>query len=760
VTDPLFDRLGPALAGRYTITRELGRGGMATVFLAHDVRHDRPVALKVVRPEVAAALGAERFLREIKVTARLNHPHILPLLDSGEAGGCLYYVMPYVEGESLRERLDREQQLPVDDALRITGEVADALAYAHSRDVLHRDVKPENILIAGGHALVADFGIARAITTAGPERLTEAGIAIGTPAYMSPEQATGSERLDGRSDIYSLGCVLYEMLAGEPPFAGPTAQAVIAKRLADAAPGVRRVRPAVPTGVERALLTALARVPADRFATCAAFVAALAARADVPPSQPSVAVLPFVNLSADPENEFFADGITEDVIAHLSRIRTMQVISRTSVMPFKERQASLREIGSKLGVATLLEGSVRRAGDRVRIVAQLIDAETDRHLWAETYDRQLTDVFAIQTDVALHIAAALRAELSPDETRRLEREPTRDLEAYQLYLRGRQCYLRFTPEGMRQSIGYFEQAIARDPAYALASVGIAGAYVELGETGSLEPKRAHQAGREAVARALALDDGLGEAHCLLGQIKVISEFDWAGAEREFRLAMDRCPSSADTYDFYGRLCGALGRYDEAIALQRRAHELDPLAHRSDLANALLRAGRLDEALEAARNGVDLDPLYDRAHATLGWALLLTGSPELGVAELERAVSLTPASTVWLAQLGQVYAMTGRPERARKILRQMEERSHHGYVAPYHLAYVYTGLGELDAAMDWLERAYEERSGAVYGIKGSFLFAPLRGHPRFTALLKKMHLDSPPPRSPSRASPPGSPNRPP
>jgi serine/threonine-protein kinase len=739
VTDPLLTRLHTALAGRFAVEREVGRGGMATVLLAHDVKHDRPVALKVFRPEVAAALGAERFLREIRVTAGLNHPHILPLLDSGEAGGCLFYVMPYVEGESLRGRLDREGPLPVDDALRIAREVADALAYAHSRDVIHRDVKPENILIAGGHALVADFGIARAITAARPERLTEAGIVVGTPAYMSPEQATGADRLDGRSDVYSLGCVLYEMLAGEPPFTGPTAQAVIAKRLADPVPGVRRVRGAVPAGVEQALMTALARIPADRFATAGLFGEALASPSTVPPRQRSVAVLPFVNLSADPENEYFADGITEDVIAHLSKIRTLQVISRTSVMPFKQRQASLREIGSRLGVATLLEGSVRRAGDRVRIVAQLVDAETDRHLWAETYDRRLTDVFAIQTDVALQIAAALRAELSPEETRRIGKEPTSDLEAYQLYLRGRQCYLRFTAEGMRQGIGYFEQAIARDPAYALAYVGLAGAYVELGETGSLEPKRAHQAARDAVARALALDDGLGEAHCLLAFLKVISEFDWVAAERGFLHAMELCPGSADTYDFYGRLLSALGRHDEAIAVQRRAQALDPLAHRTDQVTALLRAGRLDEGLEEARRAITLDPHYDRAHATLGWALLLKGRAEEGVAELERAVLLSPESTVWLAQLGQVYAMTGSPERARDILRQLQERSRHGYVAPYHLAYVYTGLGELDAAMDCLERAYDERAGAVYGIKGSFLFAPLRGHPRFTALLKMMNL---------------------
>jgi serine/threonine-protein kinase len=738
VTDALLARLQPDLAGRYTIAREIGSGGMATVFLAHDLRHDRPVALKVFRPEVAAALGAERFLREIKVTAALNHPHILPLLDSGEAAGCLYYVMPYVEGESLRGRLDREQQLPVDDALRITREVADGLAYAHSRDVLHRDVKPENILIASGHALVADFGIARAITAAGAERLTEAGLAVGTPSYMSPEQATGVDRLDARSDIYSLGCVLYEMLAGEPPFTGPTAQAVIAKRMTDPAPGVRRVRAAVPAGVERALLQALAPVAADRFATCAAFIEALINPA-APPRHRSVAVLPFVNLSTDPENEYFADGITEDVIAQLSKIRTLQVISRTSVMPFKRREGGLREIGAKLGVATLLEGSVRRAGDRVRIVAQLIDAETDRHLWADTYDRRLTDVFAIQSDVALQIAGALRAELSVDETRRLGREPTRDLEAYHLYLRGRQCYLRFTAEGMRQGIGYFEQAIARDPDYALAYAGIAAAYLEMGETGSLEPKQAHRAAREAIARALALDDGFGEAHCLLAFIKVMSEFDWSGAEAEFQRALALSPSSADTHDFYGRMCAALGRHDEAITLQQRAHELDPLAHRADFANALLRAGRLDEGLTAARSAVALDPHYDRAHATLGWACLLKGMVAEGIAELERAASLTGSSTVWPAQLGQAYAMAGQTEKAREVLRQLQERARHGYFAPYHMVYVYTGLGELDAAMDWLERAYEERSGAVYGIKTSFVLAPLREHPRFTALLKKMNL---------------------
>src|SRR5437899_411277 len=498
---PLADsvaRLRAALAGRYTIERELGRGGMATVYRAGDVKHRRTVAIKVLRPELASQLGPDRFLREVEIAASLNHPHILALYDSGDADGFLFYVLPYVEGESLRDKLARERQLSVEDALRITRQVAAALGYAHARNVIHRDIKPENILLHEGEAMVTDFGIALAVSAAADDRLTLTGLAVGTPVYMSPEQALGERELHARSDVYSLGCVLYEMLAGEPPFTGPTAQAVIAKRLVDPVPAVRRLRDAVPEGVERALMGALARVPADRFASAAAFAEALATPGVVRPPRPrSVAVLPFVNLSADPENEYFADGITEDVIAQLSKVGALQVTSRTSVMPFKKREQGLREIAAKLQVATLLEGSVRRAGDRVRIVAQLIDAAADQHLWAETYDRQLTDIFEIQADVALHIAAALKAELSADEKTRIHKEPTSDLQAYQLYLQGRHCFIRYTPEGMRKGIEYFEQAIQRDPSYALAYASVALAYVELGEGGALRPGEAYPRANQA-----------------------------------------------------------------------------------------------------------------------------------------------------------------------------------------------------------------------------------------------------------------------
>src|SRR5438034_2782706 len=462
------DRLNAALAGRYVIERELGSGGMATVYLAHDVKHHRRVAVKVLRPEVAAALGPDRFLREVEIAARLNHPHILALYDSGKANGFLFYVMPYVAGESLRHRLAREKQLPVEEALGITRDIASALGHAHAQNVIHRDVKPENILLYEGEAMVADFGIALAVSAAAGERLTEIGLAVGTPEYMSPEQALGERELDARSDVYSLGCVLYELLAGEPPYTGRTAQAILAKRFADPVPTVRRLRSAIPTGVEQALMKALARAPAGRFASAGAFGDALGAAAAGRPRTPSVAVLPFLSLSADPENEYFADGVTEDVIAQLSKVGALQVISRTSVMPFKKREHGLREIAATLQVATLLEGSVRRAGDRVRIVAQLIDAETDQHLWAETYDRQLTDIFVIQSDVALRIAGALEAELTADERTQIRRGPTTDLQAYQLYLKGRHCFFRFTQEGIRKGIEYFPQAIVKDPSYGLA----------------------------------------------------------------------------------------------------------------------------------------------------------------------------------------------------------------------------------------------------------------------------------------------------
>lgn len=455
---------------------------------------------------------------------------------------------------------------------------------------------------------------------------------------------------------------------------------------------------------------------------------------------PSVAVLPFLNLSGDIGNEYFADGITEDVIAHLSKIRALKVISRTSVMRFKQRQHSLKEIGATLGATTLLDGTVRHAGDHVRIVAKLIDVEADRHLWVETYDRHVTDIFAIQTDVALQIAAALKAELSRDEKARVQREPTKDVEAYQLFLQGRQWFIRYTRGALGRAIEYFERAIALDPTFALAYANLAMAYTELVEAGAIAPDIAYARAAEVATEAMRLDPELGAAYCTMGHLKGIREFDWSGAEQNFKRALELSPNSSDTYDLYGRLCAALARYDEALVLHDRARELDPLVHRMDGVTTLLRAGRYAEAVHRAEDALELDPNYDRTRATLGWAYFLSGRKDEGLAQLERAISLSPENTMWLGQLGEAYAMAGKTAKARKILTELEVLARSVYVSPYHFAYVYTGLGDTDRAMDWLERAVAGRTGPTSGIKGSFLLTPLQTHPRFRVLLRQMKLE--------------------
>ncbi len=562
-----------------------------------------------------------------------------------------------------------------------------------------------------------------------------------THAYMDALRAL-AERQKQSGDVHGRVSTCRRMVAADP-HSGVYAQALMhaldaagdrAGAIQHASEHAQRLRAELdlePDGEVVALAKHLRDAPARRHP---------APSLSASGRSPSVAVLPFLNLSADAEKEYFADGITEDVIAHLSKIRALKVISRTSVMPFKQRQHSLKEIGATLGATTLLDGSIRHVGDRVRIVAKLIDVETDKHLWAETYDRQMTDIFSIQTDVALHIAAALKAELSPDERSRVRKEPTKDLQAYQLFLRGRQWFIKYTPEAYTHAIEYFDRAIARDPSFALAFANMAMVYTELAEMGIMAPDVAYRRAAEASANALRLDPELGDAHCTMGYLKGVREFDWSGAEREFKRALELSPSGADTYDYYGRLCAGLGRYDEAIALQHRAQELDPLAHRMDGVTTLLRAGRYDQAVVEGEDAVELDPAYDRARATLGWAYFLSGKQSEGLVELETAVSVSGRNTMWVGQLGEAYAMSGNADKARDILRELEERAKTGFVSPYHFAYVYTGLGEFDKALDLLERAVAERTGPAYSIKGSFLLAPLHEHARFRALLRQMKLE--------------------
>jgi eukaryotic-like serine/threonine-protein kinase len=742
--------------GSYEILSLIGAGGMGEVYRARDDRLGRDVAIKTISPRLDVGQEAvARFEREGRAIAALSHPNILTIHDVGREGDTSYIVTELLEGTTLRHRLSRPD-LSWRDAIEIAAAVAAGLAAAHARGIIHRDLKPENVFLTDdGRVKILDFGLAlslpaaTAVTLDDPgsgSRLTMTGAMVGTVGYMSPEQVAGGP-LDGRTDIFSLGCVLYEMLAGRRPFQRATAAQTAAAVLGEAPPWPIAALAPLPKGLDRVVMRCLEKDPQARFRTATDLTDALAAvsgaagAAGFRPAQPSVAVLPFVSLSADPDNDYFADGITEDVIAHLAKVRSLKVISRTSVMAFKKRDQGLREIAAALGAETIVEGSVRRAGNRVRIVAQLIDAAADEHVWAETYDRDLTDIFAIQTDVALKIAAALQAELSPNERARIGRTPTADLEAYQLYLQGRQCFMRFSPEGYRRSIALFEQAIAKDPKFALAYTALAHANAHLGFEGVLgwEPGVVYRRAKDAIAKALALDDGLGEAHGIAGLLRFVCDFDWAGAEKELRLALDLSPGSADTYDHYGWLCSSQGRFEESLRAVRRARELDPLAHRSDVASELMRAGRYEEALQEAARIVELDSGITRGHSLLGWAHLKLGHVADGLAALERAAALASEVTMFRAQLGQAYAMAGYTDKARAILAELKRLAGEQYVSPYHFAYVYTGLGEHDVAVDWLERAYEERAGSIYGIKGSFLFAALRGHPRFVALLRKMNL---------------------
>jgi serine/threonine-protein kinase len=758
-----------ALADRYTIERELGRGGHAIVYLAHDVKHDRPVAIKVLAPE--RAVRAERFLREIQLSARLTHPRILTLIDSGAADGFLYYVMPYVAGESLRDRLQRESQLPVQDAVRITREVASALDYAHREGVVHRDIKPENILLSGGEAVVADFGIARALTAAGSEAVTGPAVAVGTPAYMSPEQGGGGQ-VDGRSDVYSLGCVLYEMLAGHPPYAGTSAQETVARHALDPIPTLRAARLAVPRAVERAVARALAKQPVDRFATAAEFARALAApRRPAPiaaavglvilasaglvvrqalraPSDHSVAVLPFANLSGDSANEYLSDGVSEELINALVQVEGLRVPARTSSFFFKGKDLTLRQIGESLHVASVLEGSLRKAGRTLRITAQLVNVADGYHLWSETFDRELADgrdLLAVQQEIAQAIARALNLRLGSRDATTLARRPTDDSEAYTLYLQGRFFLNKGTEAGLARALERFTTAIGRDSTFALAYSGVTQAHVVALSLRYSPRDEALSRARSAALRALALDSMLAEAHLAWGQVL---EFSWqAGdAEREYARAIALNPNSADAHLRYGRILRNLcGRYEDAVREHLRAYQLDPLsAHiAAQVASSYIAAKHYDRAIAQARKVLELEPNHVGARQYLGEAYHANGLFREAIVAfqtlLEQLGSRGRVMPV-LARLGYAHAAAGNRAAALDILARMRARPDDpGYAA--NVAILYTGLGEKERAFEALEQAYLERDftlGTI--IKWNPYWDPLRADPRFERLLTRIGLN--------------------
>jgi serine/threonine-protein kinase len=727
---------------------------MATVYLAQDVKHQRPVAVKIFHRQFSSSLGAERFQREVEIAARLNHPHILTLIDSGKAKGVLYYVMPYVPGESLRGRLNRQGALPLDEAVRIALDVAAALAHAHAQGVVHRDIKPENVLLHEGEAMVTDFGIAKALSAAGEEHLTQPGLIFGTPAYMSPEQAAG-EAVDGRSDVYSLACVLFEMLAGAPPFAGP-ALAALARRLAEPAPSVRARREEVSSALDGVITRALARQPQSRYAA-PEFAAALRAAADrlsesvaaLPvdaTATGSIVVLPFSNLSPDPDTEYFSDGMTDELINALTRVEGLRVVSRSTAFAFKGKPQDVRAIGAQLHVRAALEGSVRKAGRRLRIAAQLTDVTSGYQLWSEVFDRDLEDVFAIQEEISRAIVSALRVRLVGPEVTRLVKPATDDLEAYTLYLKGRQLWNRRTEEALAIGLRHFERALQRDPHYAMAHAGLADSYALLGFYTALAPGEAFPRAKTAASRALELDPATVEARTTLAYVSLCHDWNWGEAERQFRTAIRANPGYATAHQWFGHLLGALQRYEESIAEFGAAVSLDPL---SPIKSAALSwgyyfAGRYEVAIAQCRHALELDPQVALTYRNLGLACDQVGRYDEAVAAYEEGVRLSHGEALGLAYLAHGLARAGRGDEARRRLAQLLELRSRRYVSSYDLAVIHCGLGETERALDLLQRGYEERTHWMVLLQVDHRLDPLRGTARFGQLLDSMRFPALPP----------------
>jgi len=745
--------LTAALAERYTIQAEAGRGGMAMVFRALDRRHDRPVAIKVVQPGLLTAQeSADRFLREIRFAAQLTHPHIMPLFDSGEVSGVapplLYYVMPYLEGETLRQRLAREPRLPIDQALRIARALAGALDHAHRRQILHRDIKPENILLHDGEPLLSDFGVARGLCkVCEAEAVTEPGIAVGTPAYMSPEQASGDPALDPRSDQYSLACVIYEMLAGQPPFAGSGPRATMARQAVELAPPVRGLRPDTPVALEQALCRALSKSPDERFPSMAEFMSAMdGPPGTVPPVRApaigrSIAVLPFVNASPDPEFEYFSDGMTDEVISALANVSGLRVASRTSVFAFKGRREDVRSLGAQLGVSSILEGTVRRAGSRLRITAQLTDVADGRILWSERYERDDRDVFAIQDDLSRAIVDRLRADMVQPIGELHPRRYTENLRAYDLYLKGRFAWNQRTDGSVTEAIRLFEAAIAEDPRYALAYTGLADAHALHLDYRVGPVEAGMRRAREHALRAIELDESLAEAHSSLGWVAFIHDWDWPLAGREFRRAIELNPRYATARQWHAWYLAAMGRLSEGLAEAHRAAELDPASVpiRRGLGWLYCFAREPESGVAVLRQAVVMNPESPETRIILGIAHDQAGQFDEAERALRDALEMAPADTHAMVSLARVLVRAGRREEALRLAGELRALERSRYVSPSDLAKLAIGLGEVDAAFAALDRARAERRGWLVYLKVGPLFDPIRRDPRFGALLRVMRL---------------------
>jgi len=789
MADLLKESLQKSLGDGFRVTRELGGGGMSRVFVVEDVALQRETVVKVLHPDMPGAMNVERFHREIHLAATLSHPHIVPLLAAGETDGLPYFTMPFVKGESLRAKLSREGELPVAEAVHVLRDVALALAHAHSNGVVHRDIKPENILITGGSAVVTDFGVAKALDHAAPEAssTTSAGFALGTPAYMAPEQATADPHVDHRADIYAFGIVAYELLTGETPFRGQ-AQQILAAHAMQEPEALDRRRRGIPIVLANLVMRCLAKRPADRPQSAAELVTMLDSVASTSgegsPYNPSgrrslrplliavpvllllavgawfvfnnkseaaadaaksVAVLPFVNLGGGQQDEYFSDGITDELTSALARIQGLRVASRSSAFSFKGKpDLDARSIGKTLNVGTVLEGTVRRSGDRLRVSAQLTSTADGLTLWSDSYERRVADVFDVQEDIAQSIATALQIELGSSTSLVTG---TRNSEAHDLYLRGRFSWNRRSATELANAIRYFEQAIALDPTFARAYSGLAEAHViRTNFEAGISTGETWQNAKTAAVRALELDSTLVEAQTALAYGYGLFDRNPDAAEAAFRRAIQIDPNYATAHQWYGDYLGARGLLVRSLSELRIAHRLDPLSPQihSEVGRALYLLRRTDEAIKELETLIEADPTFPGAHTNLGAALWLKGDYPRALHEYELASTLSGRRPVAIARMAVALGAAGRQKDASAILAELEGRMNRGDAVWFPLALAYLSVGRTDAALDALRKAVDTMDGPLAELTFDPVLDPLRSHPKFISLWARMGL---PPASP-------------